>query len=69
MSEVSFRIYVVCFWYFDQFCPPNVMMVRGIIMKKDVVVLIDFGASPNFTNHKFIEESKLVQTPTQEFAV
>ena len=45
------------------------MKVRDTIMSREVVVLIDSGASPNYILDDLVLELRISQTLTQEFEV
>ena len=48
---------------------PHSLKLRGQIGDRDVVVLIDFGASHNFLAAMLVEELGLLVAPTKEFGV
>ncbi|WVZ14824.1 hypothetical protein V8G54_012390 [Vigna mungo] len=49
--------------------PPKTMKLRGHIGQREVLVLIDSGASHNFINRRVVEELRMTVTKTQPYLV
>ena len=60
---------VLCISSMVRFCPPHLMKVRGKIKSREVIVLIDSGASHNFISEHIVSELQLRCDPTQKFGV
>ena len=60
---------VFCVSYLVGLCSPHSMKVRGNINGREVVVLIDLGASHNFIAESLVTELQLNCDPTHEFGV
>ena len=60
---------VLCISSMVGFCPPHSMKVRGKIKAREVIVLIDSGASHNFISEHIMSEVQLRCDPTQKFGV
>ena len=60
---------VLCISSMVGFCPPHSMKVRGKIKAREVIVLIDSGASHNFISEHIVSELQLRCDPTQKFGV
>lgn len=51
------------------FCPPNSMKVKGRLKNKEVVVLIDSGATHNFISEELVRQLGLQGVPTRDYTV
>ena len=60
---------VLCISSMVGFCPPHLMKVREKIKAREVIVLIDSGASHNFISKHIVSELQLRCDPTQKFGV
>ena len=60
---------VLCISSMVGFCPPHSMKVHDKIKSREVIVLIDSGASHNFISKHVVSELQLRCDPTQKFEV